>query len=158
MSAVCKPEAKISFARKCLCSNSRIDLWKLELEQRVHFVDFFASKQFIQGYLQHRRRKSCLGVAKTQNIHTSLFREAHNIKSFDRKCSKTNTSFTAGPFLETNYAYYKRRMGTPWFRSLHVTECKVTLSPNLCSLEWLHHSSSRVSELLAPCISVSWLL
>lgn len=40
-------------------------------------------------------------------------------------------------------------MGTPWFRSLHVIECKVTLSPSLWSLEWLHRSSSRVSELLA---------
>lgn len=101
-SAVCKPEAKIALTRKCLCSNSQTVLWELELAQRVDFVELLATKQFIQGYLQHRRRKSCLEVAKVQNIHISLFREAHNVQSFDRKCCKTNTSFTAGSFLETN--------------------------------------------------------
>lgn len=39
VSAVCKPEAKIPFTWKCLCSSSQTDLWELELAQRVSFVE-----------------------------------------------------------------------------------------------------------------------
>lgn len=156
MSAVFKPEGKISFTRKCLCSNSQTDLWKLEHAQRVDFVELLTTKQFIQGYLQHRRRKSCLGVAKAQ-ISTPVFSGKLIISKALTGNVVKQILVLHWIFLSNQYAYYKRRMDTPWFRSLHVTECKVTLSPSWWSLEWLHHSSSRVRELLAPCIWVSWL-
>lgn len=70
---------------------------------------------------------------RAQNSHTSLFREARNIKSFDRKCSKTNTTFTAGSFLET-INHTKREEWVPPGSVLCVLQNASSLSVLACGV------------------------